>query len=380
MNSFNKRTMWKLLWFCCFLICSLCFWYSCECWCFFFQMDRQISKSKYITYSPFWISRCEQVTKCKGCNSVVQTAYRTQCSSWSNHGLTFRVGLLNLMRTLRVIRSWLQRWRFEGKPEPTSQIAEYVCWMDTASEDMKCLKTYDIFGVKCCVHTIAYTQYRWLWSIMFCWFVKKQEVYDMWIWYNDYNILWYLNIFNCICRKVGAMTQRLLDQLASGIHHPVTESTHWEFAWCPLEILFEVASVYNPNLCRVLFVGSNKSPFFLRGKSLSRQFPFGSDRSGGKAEKLAPCDLLLFWTYSSLKIPLEICWKVDVFVCFSFDRCWSHQHSRGFFGECPKAFGSWLLLVSLWNSVHWDVRSVRWQVMSGDRLQPLTRHRQTHKR
>lgn len=109
----------------------------------------------------------------------------------------------------------------------------------------------------------------------------------------------------------------LLDQLASGIHHPVTESTHWEFAWCPLEILFEVASVYNPNLCRVLFVGSNKSPcFFLRGKSLSRQFPFGSDRSGGKAEKLAPCDLLLFWTYS--KIPLEICWKVGVFVCFSF--------------------------------------------------------------
>lgn len=99
----------------------------------------------------FWISRCEQVIKCKACNSVVQTACRTQCSSWSNHGLTFRVGLLNLMRSLGVIRSWLQRWRFEGKPEPTSQIAEYVCWMDTASEDMSGSKqmTYLELNVAC---------------------------------------------------------------------------------------------------------------------------------------------------------------------------------------------------------------------------------------
>ena len=161
-----------------------------------------------------------------------------------------------------------------------------------------------------------------------------------------------------------------LDQLASGIHHPVTESTHWEFAWCPLEIFLRLPQYIIPT-CAVfclwtLWLPISHQFFFFRGKSLSRQFPFGSDRSGNKAEKLAPCDLLLFWTYSSLKIPLEICWKVDVFVCVSFNRCWSHQHSRGFFGDCPKAFGSWWLLVSLRIGCYQSsyVRSVRWQAFT----------------
>lgn len=248
---------------------------------------------------------------------------------------------------------------------------------------MKCFKTDDVFGVKCCMHTIAYPQYRCLQSSV-CWFVKKQEVYDMWIWYNDYNILWYLIVY-AICRKGGTMTQRLFvwcyQQQLVCCYHSVGSAGEWNSSssyWihalgiCVMSTgdFFEVASVYNPNLCRVLFVdfvASNKSPvFFFRGKSLSRQFPFGSDRSGNKAEKLAPCDLLLFWTYSSLKIPLEICWKVDVFVCVSFNRCWSHQHSRGFFGDCPKAFGSWLLLVSLRIGCYQSsyVRSVRWQAFT----------------
>ncbi len=107
--------------------------------------------------------------------------------------------------------------------------------------------------------------------------------------------------FRCISWRVECITPAMLHP-----DLPVTESTHWEFAWYPLEILFELGfAVWGPDKFakrmfetyeiqadefskpRVLFVGSIKSPGFFSGNLCQVIFFQIWKNAVGTAQKLA---------------------------------------------------------------------------------------------